>query len=55
VKPPTKNTRIYAIDQAKTTSTFNAPLINVNVQLTTLIVAGKEIIIVIVLYKDLLL
>jgi hypothetical protein len=37
------------MDQANTASTFKAPLINVSVQLTTLIVAGKEIIIVIVL------
>jgi hypothetical protein len=55
VNPPTKNTKIYAIDQAKTASTFKAPLTNVSVQLTTLIVAGNEIIIVIVLYNDLLL
>jgi len=55
VKPPIKKTNIYAIDQANTTSTFKAPLINVSVQLTTLIVAGNEIIIVIVLYNDLLL
>ena len=46
---------MYAIDQANTTSTFKAPLIKVSVQLTTLIVAGNDIIIVIVLYKDLLL
>jgi len=55
VKPPTKNTNIYAIDQANTTSNLRAPFINVNVQLTTFIVAGREIIIVIVLYNDLLL
>jgi hypothetical protein len=55
VNPPTKKTNIYAIDHANTTSTFNAPFISVSVQFTTLIVAGKEIIIVIVLYSDLLL
>jgi len=39
------------ITDKKIRSFFNEPFINVNVQLTTLIVAGIEIIIVIVLYS----
>jgi hypothetical protein len=49
VKPPTIKTKMYAIENNNTISTFNAPFNNVNVQFTILIVAGNEIIIVIVL------
>ena len=55
VKPPTKKTKIYEIAAKSAASILIAPLNNVNVQLTNLIVAGKEIIIVIVLYIFLLL
>jgi hypothetical protein len=55
VKPDTKKNNIYDMANNKAASTFRAPFTKVNVQLTTLIVAGREIVIVIVLYKVLLL
>jgi hypothetical protein len=55
VKPATKKKKIYETIHNKAASIFNAPFANVKVQFTTLIVAGKEIIIVIVLYIVLLL
>lgn len=55
VTPATKNKKIKETTPIKTMSTFKAPLTNVKVQLTTLIVAGIEIIMVTVLYKALLL
>jgi hypothetical protein len=55
VKPPDKKNKIKANVNNKATSHFNAPFNKVIVQLTILIVAGKEIITVIVLYKALLL
>jgi|GEM_PF-6045138 hypothetical protein len=51
VKPPTVKTSKYANVNIKAVSIFNAPFNSVSVQFTTFIVAGKDIIIVIVLYK----
>lgn len=51
VKPATKKNKIKDTNAKKIISTFNAPFTNVNVQFTTLIVAGIDIIIVTVLYK----
>jgi hypothetical protein len=55
VTPATKNKNIKETTPIKTTSIFRAPFTSVKVQLTTLIVAGIEIIMVTVLYKALLL
>jgi|TARA_B110000503_G_C7163853_1_gene420972 hypothetical protein len=55
VKPPTTKTTIYAIQKYNSKLTFKAPLNKESVQFTIFIVAGKDIITVIVLYKDLLL
>jgi len=55
VTPATKNKNMNETTPIKTISTFKAPLTKVNVQFTTLIVAGIDIIIVTVLYKALLL
>jgi hypothetical protein len=55
VNPATKNKRINEPDAKKIKSFLKLPFTKVNVQFTTLIVAGIEIIIVIVLYKALLL
>jgi len=44
---------MYETINKRGASIFNAPCANVNVQLTTLIVAGKEIVIVKVLYNAL--
>jgi len=55
VSPPDKNNNIKAKANNNATSHFKAPFKSVNVQLTILTVAGKEIITVIVLYKALLL
>jgi hypothetical protein len=55
VKPPTVKTNKYATANIKDVSTFKAPFSSVKVQFTTFIVAGNEIIIVIVLYNDRLL
>jgi len=49
ITPATKNKKIKDTTPMNTISTFKAPLTKVNVQLTTLIVAGIEIIIVTVL------
>jgi len=49
VTPATKKNKIKDRTAKKTISTFKAPLTSVKVQLTTLIVAGIEIIIVTVL------
>jgi hypothetical protein len=49
VKPPPKKNKIKEKEKRRATSHFKAPLSNVIVQLTTLTVAGKEIITVIVL------
>jgi hypothetical protein len=49
VKPATKKNNMKDKRAKKTISTFNAPFTKVNVQLTTLMVAGIEIIIVTVL------
>jgi hypothetical protein len=51
VNPATKKKKIKEIDAYRAASTFKAPFNKLNVQFTTLIVAGSEIIIVIVLYK----
>lgn len=51
VNPATKKKNIKEIEAYKAASTFKAPFSRLKVQLTTLIVAGREIIIVIVLYK----
>jgi hypothetical protein len=45
---------MYETVNNKAASIFKAPLTNVKVQFTTLIVAGNEIVIVIVLYNVLL-
>jgi len=55
VKPATKKNKIKDITAKKTKSFFKAPFNKVKVQFTTFMVAGIEIIIVIVLYKALLL
>jgi hypothetical protein len=55
VTPATKKNIMKDKTAKKTMSTFNAPLTKVKVQLTTLIVAGIDIIIVTVLYRALLL
>jgi hypothetical protein len=55
VKPATKKNSIKEITAKKIKSFFKAPFNKVNVQLTTLIVAGSEIIMVTVLYRALLL
>jgi len=55
VKPATKNNNKNDNENKNGKSIFKAPLTNDNVQFTTLIVAGIEIIIVIVLYIVLLL
>jgi hypothetical protein len=55
VKPATKNNNKKEIENKNGKSIFKAPLTSDSVQLTTLIVAGIEIIIVIVLYIVLLL
>jgi len=55
VTPATKKNIIKDKTAKKTMSIFRAPFTKVKVQLTTLIVAGIEIIIVTVLYKALLL
>ena len=55
VKPATKNKNKNEIENINGKSTFKAPFNKDKVQFTTLIVAGIEIIIVIVLYIVLLL
>jgi len=55
VKPPPKKNKINENENNKATSHFKAPFNNVKVQFTTLTVAGREIITVMVLYKALLL
>jgi hypothetical protein len=55
VKPATRKNKINDMIPSRIRLFFIIPLTNVYVQLTTLIVAGSEIIIVIVLYSDLLL
>jgi hypothetical protein len=55
VKPATKKKKINDITPYKIKLFLIIPFKSVNVQFTTFIVAGKDIIIVIVLYKDLLL
>jgi hypothetical protein len=54
VNPATKKKKINDIEAYKAASTFRAPFNKLNVQLTTFIVAGSEIIIVSVLYSALL-
>jgi hypothetical protein len=54
VNPATKNNKIKDAEAKKISPFLKLPLTSVNVQLTTLIVAGIEIIIVIVLYNALL-
>jgi len=51
VNPATKKNKIKEITEKKIKSLRNEPLTKVKVQLTTLIVAGIDIIIVIVLYN----
>jgi hypothetical protein len=51
VNPATKKNAINDITDKNIRSFFKDPLIRVNVQLTTLMVAGIEIIIVMVLYN----
>lgn len=51
MKPPTRKNRMYATVNRKAVSMRTALLAKVSVQFTTLIVAGREIIIVTVLYK----
>ncbi|MCB1712104.1 MAG: hypothetical protein KDH96_06415 [Candidatus Riesia sp.] len=54
MNPATKKNNIKEIIDNKTKSVCSAPFNKVNVQLTTFMVAGIEIIIVIVLYSALL-
>ena len=51
VNPATKKNKINETIATSITSTFKALVTKVKVQFTTLIVAGNEIIIVIVLYS----
>jgi hypothetical protein len=55
VKPATKKKKIKEIQDSKAGLINKAPLTKLKVQFTTLIVAGRDIIIVIILYRDLLL